>query len=87
MFLETDDERGYKVQLTDFGNTEEIQNNKQKSLKHLTFQSLNQHNGKPLQMKDDMESLMYIVVLLINSSLPWMNIEKKKGKSIKELMS
>lgn len=35
------------------------------------FMSRNCHRGKKLSRKDDLESIIYIVVLMINSVLPW----------------
>lgn len=38
------------------------------------FMSINCHQGKILTMRDDLESIMYIDILLINSYLPWYNL-------------
>jgi hypothetical protein len=37
----------------------------------MTFTSVNFHSGNRLSRRDDLESLAYLLMYLINSSLPW----------------
>ncbi|CAD8213838.1 unnamed protein product [Paramecium octaurelia] len=63
------------IQLIDFGLSQEIIRNskllKDVFIGSLNFASRQSHKGEQLGYKDDLESLLYVLVFLRNSTLPW----------------
>ena len=54
---------------------------------NLIYGSINALSGIELSRRDDFESLAYVLIYLINGSLPWENIKiKNKEEKIKEIL-
>ncbi|CAD8079980.1 unnamed protein product [Paramecium sonneborni] len=64
------------IQLIDFGLSQKFNQNstflKDTFIGSLSFASRQSHNGEQLGFKDDLESLIYILVYLRNQKLPWL---------------
>lgn len=45
------------------------------------YMSLNCHDGYELSRRDDIESLLYMVLCLTNPGLPWQNVKVEKGSN------
>jgi serine/threonine protein kinase len=77
------DEDGIHVRFVDFGLSEVIDNNQiNDKKKKLTpkgtpnLMSRNCHEGKRLTRLDDTESILYMLIKLVNGRLPWSNLNK-----------
>jgi len=54
---------------------------------NLIYGSINALSGIDLSRKDDLESLSYVLIYIINGSLPWENMKiKNKEEKIKEIL-
>lgn len=81
-----------QLQFIDFGLAEKFTKNK--SATSMRFQpkgtpnymSRNCHEGRPLTRRDDLESVVYIVIKCINSSLPWQNMKPTKDTPMNKLL-
>ena len=49
------------------------------------YMSLNCHDGYELSRRDDIESLLYMVLCLLNPGLPWQNVKVEKGSNPKRM--
>ena len=75
-----------KVYLIDFGISKVYENNlfltfnKNKSFIGTSrYASLASHNGEDIGKKDEIESLMYILLYLLEGKLPWQNLHPAPG--------
>ncbi len=78
-----------KIYIFDFGLSKIIDNNdlenktKNSLIGTMRYASIRSHEGKELTYRDDLESLMYMIIYLYNGILPWqnINISDKENKS------
>ncbi|CAD8161683.1 unnamed protein product [Paramecium pentaurelia] len=65
------------IQLIDFGLSQQYQENSESLqdifIGSLNFASRSSHDGAPLGFKDDLESLLYVLLYLKDLTLPWSN--------------
>lgn len=80
-----------KIYLIDFGLCTQIRSKGTRATKlvgTVRYASINAHNGVGLCGKDDLESLMYVLVYLVKKSLPWCKTDDKNDvKTQKESTS
>jgi len=84
--------------LIDFGLARRYRYREGRQLKHIPFRkgrsfvgtakyaSLNSHKNAELSRRDDVESLGYVLIELINGSLPWKKLKVKNAYSTKHQM-
>lgn len=63
------------IYLIDFGTTCKISSVKSTKTGNARFASLGVHKSNPYSIKDDLYSLGYLLIYLLERSLPWMNID------------
>lgn len=70
-----------KIYLIDFGLCAPIRSKDTRIASRLIgtirYASINAHNGASLCARDDLESLVYVLIYLVKKSLPWSNTEDK----------
>ena len=77
----------WKIQYIDFGLIENIAdsgnsiNQNKKPRGSYNFKSRNCHEGLIPYRKDELESIIYILIHMLNSFLPWFNIKADEGQS------
>ena len=71
----------WKLQLIDFGLVQKYSSEASSAIGAMqprgtpNYMSRNCHLGLPLTRRDDLESVMYIIIRCVNGSLPWQNMD------------
>jgi hypothetical protein len=50
------------------------------NLEEMTFMSINIHNNVHYSRRDDIESLLYLIIHMFKAKLPWRKVETKTKK-------
>lgn len=83
------------IYIFDFGLSKILNRDSRKEIKKknsligtMRYASINAHEGDELSYRDDLESLVYMLIYLYNGSLPWQNLsaesKEEKGERILE---
>lgn len=87
MFIEKDDRT--TIQYIDFGLAQKISQNLKEIVRPRgtpNYMSRNTHKGMKITRRDDLESIMYIAIIMVNAYLPWFNLNHGEDKDINEVL-
>ncbi|OHT07710.1 hypothetical protein TRFO_23975 [Tritrichomonas foetus] len=81
-----------QIYLIDFGLARNINDQKRDLLFNrfegtASFASLAAHKGEPIMPKDDIESLVYTLIFLLNGKLPWSDIDIQNKSTRREVIA
>lgn len=88
-FVIGSDKNAHKVYLIDFGLAKKFMNSKNEHIKYkdgkgLTgtarYASVSTHLGVDQTRRDDLESMLYVLIYLVKGNLPWQNLKAKNQK-------